>query len=588
MRSAREGTRWRRTLAVLAAGAVAAGVASAAYAADTLRGVESDMVAARFALRETPRPSEIVVVAIDGPTFSELALRWPFPRSLHAEAIDQLDAAGAREIVYDIQFTEPSTDPADDLALYDALERAGGAVLATTETNGSGATNVLGGDENLARIGAVAAASNFESERGGVIRRFRHSVGGLETLAVVTAERIRGRPVSPDAFAAQGALIDYRGAPRTFDTVSFADVVRGRVDRKRLRDKIVVVGASAASLQDVHPTPTTRNELMAGAEVQANAIWTALHGMPLRDAGRAVDLLAILLLAFLAPLASLVLRAPGAALTAVAGALVYALAVKAAFDAGSLVPVAYPLMGMVLGTGGMVAASYVSERRERERVSRYNEILEERVDQRTQQLRETQLEVIQRLAQAAESRDDVTGRHIERIGRMCERLGAAIGMSRSEAEDLRHASSLHDIGKIAIPDRVLMKPGKLDAAEWKVMKEHTRLGASMLAGSSSRLVVTAEQIALTHHERWDGSGYPHGLQGEQIPLAGRICAICDVFDALLSKRCYKEGWSLEAAVAEIRSQSARHFDPALVEPFVALAPELHRELHQLNSGSPVV
>jgi putative two-component system response regulator len=223
-----------------------------------------------------------------------------------------------------------------------------------------------------------------------------------------------------------------------------------------------------------------------------------------------------------------------------------------------------------MGTTGTIAARYLAELGERRRVTHNSELLERRVHERTEELRETQLEVVRRLAQAAESRDGDTGQHIERMSLLCERLATALGWSVAEAELLRHAAALHDVGKIGIPDRVLLKPGKLDGEEWKIMKTHATIGASMLADSRSELLQLAESIARTHHERWDGTGYPARLRGEEIPIAGRICSICDVYDALVSPRPYKVAWAVEDALAEIASQSGRRFDPQLVEAFIGL------------------
>ena len=156
------------------------------------------------------------------------------------------------------------------------------------------------------------------------------------------------------------------------------------------------------------------------------------------------------------------------------------------------------------------------------------------------------------------------------MSRLSQRLALAAGMDSARAEMLLQASALHDIGKIGIPDRVLLKPGKLDAEEWELMKTHTTLGAEILSGSRSELLQLAESIALTHHERWDGSGYPNGLAGEDIPLAGRICAVCDVYDALVSDRPYKTSWSREEAMAEIAEQRGKHFDPAIADAFLTL------------------
>jgi putative two-component system response regulator len=208
-------------------------------------------------------------------------------------------------------------------------------------------------------------------------------------------------------------------------------------------------------------------------------------------------------------------------------------------------------------------------------VSHLRESLERRRVAR--ELRESQLEVIYRLSAAVETRDEETGLHTERISWFSRQLALAAGVGAAEADLIGRAAALHDVGKIAIPDHVLLKPGSLDPAEWEVMKTHTTAGAAVLAGSSSPFVQMAETIARTHHERWDGSGYPAGLVGEEIPLAGRICGLVDVFDALLSKRPYKEPWPIGDALTEIRRSSGSHFDPRLVEAFLGIAREVHDE-----------
>ena len=562
-------------VAVLAAGLVAACLGAAAQLANLLPGVQSDSVALRFQARDSHRPSDVVVVGIDDLTFSDLRRRWPFPRRLHARAIDRLRAAGARAIVYDVQFTEPST-PRDDLALFGAVRRAGNVVLATSETDAHGHTNVLGGDANVAAARAVAAASNLPTGAGGVFERFDRTAVGIDTLAVAAAKRAGGPRLDPSDFEPGGAWIDYRGGPGTIRTVSFSDVVRGRVDPRVLRGKIVVVGASAPALQDVHATPAAAHDVMSGPEIQANAIWTAMHGLPLRSAPLWFDLLAILALALAPALAGLRARPLAVALVAPLVGVGWLAAAQVAFDSGRVVPVVWPLAGLLMGTTGTVAARYLAELGERHRVTIHNELLERRVRERTEELRETQLEVVRRLGQAAESRDGATGQHIERMSRLCERLALAAGLSQEEAELLRHASALHDIGKIGIPDRVLLKPGRLDAEEWELMKTHAALGASMLADSRTDLLQLAEVVARTHHERWDGGGYPTGLAGDAIPLAGRICAICDVFDALTSARPYKDPWPVADALAEIARQSGGQFDPQLVDAFLALWPDAVR------------
>lgn len=201
-------------------------------------------------------------------------------------------------------------------------------------------------------------------------------------------------------------------------------------------------------------------------------------------------------------------------------------------------------------------------------VSRRAEILEGMVRERTLELADTRLDIIRRLGRAAEWRDNETGLHIIRMSKMSQILGLKAGLSEKIAEKLLNASAMHDIGKIGIPDAVLLKPGKLDGKEWEIMKTHAQMGADLLDGSSSPLMVMARDIALTHHEKWDGSGYPNGLAGEAIPLVGRIVAVADVFDALTSVRPYKRAWPMDEALAFLRENAGRHFDSYVVDLFI--------------------
>jgi CHASE2 domain-containing sensor protein len=561
-----------RILIAVVAALVAMCAGGAVQFARLLPGLEQDAVSARFQHRGAQPAPGLLVVAIDDESFDDLATQWPFPRHFHAQAIDRLRRDGAKAIVYDVQFTE-QTKPREDNALIDAVGRARNVVLATAETDEHGHTNVLGGDENLRRLGALAGASNMPSGPGGVMQRFAPSAGGLETLAVAAA-RIAGHAPAPNAFGTDGAWIDFRGPPGTIDTVSFSDLVRGRVDPARVRGRVVVVGASAPTLQDVHPTPTASGELMSGPEIEANAIYTASHGLPLRDVPTWMKLLSIALLGVLPVLASVRLRALLAALLAPGIAVAWLFVAQVAFDHGRVLPVAAPLFALASGTVLTMCAGYAVERRRRRTVAERNLALEEAVLERTSELRETQLEIIHRLAAATDARDENTGLHLERIGLLCERLGLALGLSADEAQTLRYASLLHDVGKIAVPDAILTKPGTLTAEEWVVMRRHTTAGADMLSGSRAPIMRMAEEIALTHHERWDGAGYPQGLAGEAIPLVGRICAVCDVFDALLSRRPYKEPWPLEDALAELRRERGTHFDPVVVDAFLAVVDDV--------------
>jgi response regulator RpfG family c-di-GMP phosphodiesterase len=180
-------------------------------------------------------------------------------------------------------------------------------------------------------------------------------------------------------------------------------------------------------------------------------------------------------------------------------------------------------------------------------------------------LRETSKELVYNLANAVEARSKETGAHVQRVSLFCERLAELYGLSEQEATMIKHGSPLHDVGKVAIPDAILHKPGKLDADEWKIMQKHVEYGVEILSHSKRRLILVAKEIAATHHEKWDGSGYPNKLAGEDIPVSGRISALADVFDALGSKRSYKNAWTYDDIRNELIAQRGKHFEPKLVD-----------------------
>jgi len=210
-----------------------------------------------------------------------------------------------------------------------------------------------------------------------------------------------------------------------------------------------------------------------------------------------------------------------------------------------------------------------------------NRVLEEKVLERTAQLRDafetiknTSLDTIYRLSKAAEYKDEDTGAHILRMSNYSAAVARKMDLNEKIIESILYAAPMHDIGKISIPDRILLKPGKLDPDEWDIMKQHTANGGRILEGSDAEFIKLGEVVALTHHEKWDGNGYPEGLKGTQIPLIGRIAAIGDVFDALTSKRPYKEPFSLEKAYHIIRESRGSHFDPDVVDAFFAVEDEI--------------
>jgi putative two-component system response regulator len=210
-----------------------------------------------------------------------------------------------------------------------------------------------------------------------------------------------------------------------------------------------------------------------------------------------------------------------------------------------------------------------------------NRALERKVAERTAELNETRLQIIRRLGRAAEYKDNETGRHVIRMSHYSRLLALEAGFDEEEAERLLNAAPMHDIGKIGVPDGVLRKPAGLDDEEWKVMHRHPHFGSRIIGEHDSELLNMAAVVAITHHEKWDGSGYPKGLAGEEIPLVGRITAIADVFDALTTARPYKPAWTIEKTMDLLREEAGKHFDPDLVAKFEAILPEMLkvRELH---------
>jgi len=218
------------------------------------------------------------------------------------------------------------------------------------------------------------------------------------------------------------------------------------------------------------------------------------------------------------------------------------------------------------------------------KLSLYNESLEQEIQKATSELQKTQLEIVQRLGAAAEYRDTETGAHTLRVGYYAQCLARAMGFSGAEADLLLHAAPMHDIGKIGIPDNVLLKRGKLDAKEWEIMKSHTTIGAEILRGDTSRVMRLAKVIALSHHEKWNGSGYPQGLSGKDIPMEGHIVSVADVFDALTMVRPYKPAWKIEDAVQLIQDGKGTDFSPELVDAFIQELPAIKRVREQYNDN----
>jgi adenylate cyclase len=355
-----------RRLALAGVAVVSVAVGLLLYATDALKESERDTVDARFNVRGTEDPpDDIVVVEINDVTFSELGLQWPFPRSVHGKLLDQLSRDRPTAITFDIQFTERSREPREDLALAAAVDRADNVILSTTEVGPNGETNVLGG--NAEALGARVGNTNLPPDPGGVLRRFEYSIDGLVTFPVATVEAITGEEVDESEFEGE-TLIDYQGPPETFDHVSYSTVVNGETEPGFFADKIVVIGATAPTLQDVHPTSTTGEDLMSGPEIQANAIETVREGLPLSLSGGGIDVPLIVLMGIATPLASLRFSPLRTLAGGVLLGLLYAVIAQLAFNGGLVLEVIYPLGTLALATVGMLAVQYLLTAFEREQV----------------------------------------------------------------------------------------------------------------------------------------------------------------------------------------------------------------------------
>ena len=341
------------------------GLVVAAYAGNVFDGAELDTVDQRFEIRGSDgAPPDVVVVGIDDVTFGELQQRWPFPRRLHAKAIDRLREAGAKAIAYDIQFTEPTT-PRDDNALITAVERADGVVLATTEVDRKGRANVFGGADVVKAIGARAGNSNLLNDEDGVIRRMPYEVEGLVSFSIATTNAFRGEP---DRRRTGSEWIDYAGDPGTVDYLSFSRLLSGDFAEGLFDGKIAVVGAAAPSLQDTHSTSVGRGAQMSGPEVQANAMATDLAGFPLSEAPHVLNIGLIVLLGLVGPVIAITLGPLRAAIYGALTVVVFAVAVQLAFNSGLIISFLYPLAALLLGVTGALAISLVLDAFERERV----------------------------------------------------------------------------------------------------------------------------------------------------------------------------------------------------------------------------
>lgn len=357
----------RRALGFALSGAIGILIALLAGAAGTIGGLENNALDARFEIRGTSAPPrEVAVVAIDDRTFSDLRLQWPFNRRWHARVIDRLREAGARVIAYDVQFSEPTEIDADNRLIL-AADRAPRIVFAATEVNDDGASNVFGGDGVLESRGGHAGSANFVADAGSILRRMPVAVDGLQSFAIEAARLFRGAKGLEDPPSSR-PWIDFAGPAGTVTTYSFSRVATGKFPRDAFRGRVVVVGATTPTLHDVHGVSSLRDEQMSGAELNANAIVTALRGYPLRSASDWLHGLLVVLMALLAPLAAWRLRPRHAAVVCLTAVGVFLVVAQLAFEGGTIVPVAEPLLALAIAGFGSVVVQAVTNGIERERV----------------------------------------------------------------------------------------------------------------------------------------------------------------------------------------------------------------------------
>jgi len=371
-----------RTVLFFAIGLAAGGFAILAYGFHVFDRLELSTVDARFSIRgDLATPKDVVVVGVDDVTFSETGLQWPFPRSVEAKVIDRLAAAGAKVIAEDIQYTEPTTpmprcgalcvrlageeDQALADSVYNADRKNAKVVLSTTEVANDGSTNILGGHVRV--LGARAANGSYIPDVDGVIRRFRYQIDGLETFPFVAAERALGHPIDPRALPDQRVLIDFLGPPGAIPFLSFSRVQTGKFDPAVVRGAIVVVGVTAPTVQDVHPTSTSGGSEASGAEIQATAINTVLRGFPLRNGPSWLNLLVICILALLPPFLGLRFSVAWTIALAALLGVAYAVGVQYAFNSGTILAFVYPVGALVISTVGALGAHYVFAAFDRQR-----------------------------------------------------------------------------------------------------------------------------------------------------------------------------------------------------------------------------
>jgi adenylate cyclase len=587
------------------------------------------------AARTRPPGGEVVIVDVDERSLSAVG-QWPWRRDLVGNLVTRIHDLGASATALDIVFAESDryagAGTATDAAMADSLRSSnvvlGYALTFDNGANGSSAASacvqhpiglavVRRDDERapepffqasgvvcslpvLTRAAGASGFLNAAPDPDGLLRRVPllasfdgHVYPALALAAVLAARRthevsLRVSNVNSATlwFGSQNVPLDgksnmrlrYRGARRTFPYVSAADVLSGALPASVLRDKIVFVGTTALGTREVVSTPI--DTLFAGVEVQATVADNLLQQDYIRrpDWSAAVETLGVLIVGLFASL--LVARfglAWGGATVAAYLTAVWAGAAALMSGTSVFFSPLYPTLGLIASLGSIAGARFALERH--------------RADQAGQDKIMSQRLMVQTLLSLTEVRDAETGRHSRRTQEYARLLATKLAshpefrpyLTPDRIDLLASLAPLHDIGKVGVPDRLLNKAGMLTAEETIEMRKHPRHGRDVIVhaerdvGSSDDVILAmAKDIVYTHHEKWDGSGYPEGLRGRAIPIAGRLMALVDVYDAVTTRRAYREPMSHDEAVQFIVSGRGTHFDPAVVDAFLDVANELAR------------